>query len=842
MSRQSLASYIEEFTRHGAQVAVAHRRGYRMARRSYRQLVEGAREFARELDARQVGRGERVLLWGENCAEWVVAFLGCALRGAVVVPMDPIATSEFASGVARQVNARLAICGREQPRGELGVPSLEFEALPEILARHSPAPYPLPDLNREDQLEIVFTSGTTAEPRGVVITHGNVLANLEPLQTEIRGYLKYERLVHPLRFLNLLPLSHVFGQFLGIFVPPVLAATVIFQDTLNPSEVIRTIRSERVSVLVAVPRMLETLRDKIERDWETTGKLEDYQMEFKACEGEHFLKRWWRFRRIHRQFGWKFWAFISGGAALPTDVEAFWSRLGFAVIQGYGLTETTSLISVNHPFQLARGSIGKALPGREIKLAENGEILVRSESVAAGYWQPSALAPAVGEEGWFHTGDLGTLDEQGNLYFKGRRKNVIVTPAGMNVYPEDLEAALRRQPEVRDAVVIGFERDRNAEPCAVLLLRDAASDAGTIIQRANQSLAEYQQIRRWSVWPDEDFPRTPTQKPQLHIIEQTVRERLAAPTAGPPATSELARLIERITGRPPARLAPDARLSADLQLSSIDRVELLGALEDRYQIDLSEGAFTAAMTVADLERMLHRPAAAAREQIYPRWAQRWPVTWIRFLVYYLLTWPATLLLGYPRVRGRENLRGVRGPVLVISNHITAIDIGFLLAALPLRLRQRLAVAMEAEILWAMRYPPADFSFLRRGYERLGYVLAVALFNVFPLPQQSGFRESFKFAGESVDRGYSVLVFPEGARTRDGKMAPFQTGIGLLANGLGLPIVPMRIDGLFELKQAKKWATLPGAVKVTIGPRVRFERDADPLWVARELQRLVATLR
>ncbi len=841
MSRQSLAEYVEALGRHGAQVAVAHRRGYRIARWSYRRLVESARQFARELETRGIGKNERVLLWGENSAEWVVAFLGCALRGAVVVPMDRIATAEFAARVAGQVNARLVVCGRDQPNGELGAPSFELETLPETLARHSRAPYASPELHRQDLLEIVFTSGTTAEPKGVVITHGNVLANLEPLEAEICGYLKYERLVHPLRFLNLLPLSHVFGQFLGIFIPPLLAATVIFQETLNPSEVIRTIRSQRVSVLVAVPRMLETLRDKIERDLEAAGELEDFQRGLEASEGKHFLKRWWCFRRIHRQFGWKFWAFISGGAALSTDVETFWSRLGFAVIQGYGLTETTSLISVNHPFQMAKGSIGKVLPGREIKLAENGEILVRGQSIASGYWQQSHPIPAAGEEGWFHTGDLGALDEQGNLYFKGRRKNVIVTPAGMNVYPEDLEAALRRQPEVRDAVVIGLERDRNAEPCAVLLLRDVSSDAETILRRANHSLAEYQQIRRWFVWPEEDFPRTPTQKPQLHVIEQAVRERLAAPAAGPPAASELARLIERVTGRPPARLAPDARLSADLQLSSIDRVELLGALEDRYQIELSEGAFTAAMTVADLERMLRKPASARRAQVYPRWAQGWPITWLRHMTYYLLTWPATLLLGYPRIRGRENLRGVCGPVLIISNHITAIDVGFLLAALPARLRHRLAVAMEAELLWAMRYPPANFGFLRRCYERLRYILAVALFNVFPLPQQSGFRESFKFAGESVDRGYSVVVFPEGARTRDGKIAPFQAGIGLLAKGLSLPVVPVRIDGLFELKQAKKWATLPGVVQVAIGAPVRFGPDADPAQITQELQRLVVAL-
>src|SRR5204862_2132205 len=314
-----------------------------------------------------------------------------------------------------------------------------------------------------DTLEIVFTSGATAEPKGVVITHVNVLANIEPLETEIQKYLKYERLVHPIRFLNLLPLSHVFGQFLGIFLAQLMGATVIFHDTLNPSEVIGAIRRQRVSVLVAVPRLLQSLKEKIERTLEEQGKLEDLRRRFETAKGKHFLTRWWIFRSVHRQLGWKFWAFISGGAALDSQTEEFWGRLGYAVIQGYGLTETTSIISVNHPFRLGKGSIGKVLAGREVKLSPENEILVRGGGVASGYWNGQQLQAVAGEEGWYRTGDLGELDPDGNLYFKGRKKDVIVTPAGMNVYPEDLEAALRRQPEVKDCVVLGLPRNGNAE-------------------------------------------------------------------------------------------------------------------------------------------------------------------------------------------------------------------------------------------------------------------------------------------------------------------------------------------------------------------------------------------
>src|SRR5438445_4333024 len=704
MERNSLTDYLNIFLQHSFDSAYVHRRGYRIERWSYRRVAETAFQFARELETLHIGRGDHVMLWGENCAEWVVAFFGCALRGAIVVPMDDAAAADFVLRVSQRINNKLLLCSRTHLQQNGSVSTISLEDLVNHVAQHSNAPYPAAELKASDTLEIVFTSGTTAEPKGVVITHGNVLANIIPLETEIRKYPKYERFVHPIRFLNLLPLSHVFGQFLGMFLPPLLRGTVIFQTVLNPSKVIETIRRERVSVLVAVPRMLQSLKDKINRDLEDSGRLEQFHQRFRAAEGKHFLRRWWIFRRVHRDFGWKFWAFICGGATLDRETEEFCGRLGYAVVQGYGLTETTSLISVNHPFRLGKGSIGKVLAGREVKLSPENEILVHGSGVASGYWNGQELQPVTGEEGWYRTGDLGELDPDGNLYFKGRKKDVIVTPAGMNVYPEDLEAALRRQPEVKDCVVLGLPRDGNAEPCAVMILRDSIA-AEPVVQRANQSLAEYQRIRTWFVWPEEDFPRTSTQKPRTNVILQAVQTDLASKSAA--GSSPLAELLSRVMGRDPGELRADANLENDLNLSSLDRVELFGALEDRYQMDLSETQFTSVKTVGDLEAMLRGKPPARVRYHYPRWAQRWPVTWIRVLTHYLLMRPAVLLLGWPHIEGRESLHGVRGPVLVICNHIGDVDVGFVQTALPARIRHKLATAAGGEALEILRTPPPE---------------------------------------------------------------------------------------------------------------------------------------
>jgi long-chain acyl-CoA synthetase len=855
---ESLAELLlANFRAHRDERAYGQRCGYRMEWFTYGQVLEMALRFATDLEARGIGKGERVMLWGVNCAEWVAAFFGCAFRGVVVVPMDDGASAEFAGRVAGQVEARLWVCSRkhaaENVAGSVPVIVLEEIKIPApsvqraqgegrgTLAGGTPALPSSADVTvgRDDILQIVFTSGTTAEPKGVVITHGNVLTNIAPLEAEMQRYLKYESWVHPVRFLNLLPLSHVFGQFLGMFLPPLLGGTVIFQEELKPSEIVGTIRRERVSVLVTVPRVLQSLKQKIERDLEDGGMGEDFRRRFRLSEGKHFLRRWWIFRSIRRQFGWKFLAFICGGAALDAETEEFWGRLGYAAIQGYGLTETTSLISVNHPFKLGKGSIGKVLPGREVKLAEDGEILIRGGGVAAGYWDGGG--EVTDKDGWYRTGDVGALDEAGNLYFKGRKKEVIVTPGGLNIYPEDLEAALRRQPEVKDCVVVGIERGGNAEPCAVVIVREDARIAG-VVERANQSLAEFQRMRMWVEWPEQDFPRTNTQKPRRKVIaEFAAREVLGTGERDVAEESPVMELIGRITGRSVAGMMGESALDAELGLSSLDRVELISALEDRYQVDLSETRFSAARTVGDVERMLSGESRARVAYHYPRWVLRWPVTWVRWLAHYLLMRPAMILLGWPRIEGRENLPGWSGPMLVVCNHVSDLDFAFIQTALPGRLRNSIATATRGEDLEALHTPAAGRGFPGRIYDRLKWVLGVSLLNLFPLPREAGFRQSFAYAGEAVDGGYSVLVFPEGRHTVDGKMNPFRAGIGLLANNLGIPVLPMRIVGLFEVKQAGRKFARPGKICVRIGQPMNFAAGSDPGQIARELQVAVESL-
>src|SRR5262245_46271390 len=257
--RKHLLTFLDDCLDHPSETALASRRGLRVSRWSYGRLRTTALQFARELEARGISKGDRVLFWADNSPEWVASFFGCLLRGVIVVPLDIESSIEFAARVQTQVEAKLLLLNVDQTNGlDSRIPRLNIENLSSVIARHSSGPYSSETISGDDIAEIIFTSGTTAEPKGVCLTHHNLLANISPIEREIKKYLKYERFFHPIRFLNLLPLSHVFGQFMGMFVPQLLAGEVHFQGSLNPSEIIESCKKHRISVLVSVPRVLRS--------------------------------------------------------------------------------------------------------------------------------------------------------------------------------------------------------------------------------------------------------------------------------------------------------------------------------------------------------------------------------------------------------------------------------------------------------------------------------------------------------------------------------------------------------------------------------------------------------
>ena len=614
--RDHLATLLDDFRRYDRQIAVVHFQGNRRRATTYGELALLAGRFAALLAQREIGLGDRVLLWGENSAEWIAAFYGCLLRGVLAVPLDAYGSAEFAQRVSADVRPKLAV-GDAVLLHQLPSEWLRLSFDDWLSALPAEEAGPIAGLSRQTPLQILFTSGTTGDPKGVVLTHGNVLASVEPIEAGAQPYMRWERLLaHPLRILETLPLSHVFGQTMGLWVPPIFTAQVHFESRLVAGRLIETIKRERISVLAAVPRVLALLKTHLEASH--PGLTE----RIAASTGIRAWKRWWRFRDVHSAFGLKFWAVISGGGALPGPLEQFWNALGLVVVQGYGMTETSALITLNHPFHVARGTIGKPMPGREVKLGPDGEVLVRGESISAASWSGGAMRPRANE--WLATGDLAESGPGGELRFLGRKSEVIVTSSGVNLHPEDLEAAIEQEPGVTACAVVAMETASGPEPCAILAMRGHGDGAAAAIERANQRLAEFQQLRRWILWPEPDLPRTSTGKVRrkavsawLAGIQDSARNgEAAAASAGAFGASSdwLLALIAEISGEAPHGVGDELRLSEDLFLDSLGRVQLAAALEERLGIapQPQGGLLEEARTLGELRSLV---AGEAKETI-----------------------------------------------------------------------------------------------------------------------------------------------------------------------------------------------------------------------------------
>ena len=871
--RAHLATLLDDFRLHAHEIAVVRYKGIRRQVTTYGEIARLAGRFAALLEARGIGPGDRVLLWAENSAEWVAAFYGCMLRGVIVVPLDATGSADFAQRIAADVAPRLAVGDGVLLQQLLeNHPRLPFEdwggALPDEEAG------PVAGLSYATPLQILFTSGTTGEPKGIAHTHGNVLSSVGPIEDAAQRYLRYERLVHPLRFLHTLPLSHVFGQTMGLWMPPIFAAEVHFENRLVASRLIETIRRERISVLSAVPRVHALLKTHLETT--SLGLAE----RIAAAKGISAWKRWWRFRDIHTRFGFKFWTLISGGGALSGPLEEFWNALGFVLVQGYGMTETTAIITLNHPFHVSRGTIGKPLAGREIKLGPDGEVLVRGPMISSATWSGGALTERT--EDWLATGDLAELEPTGELRFVGRKSEVIVTAAGVNLHPEDLEAAIEQQPGGAACAVVAMETRNGPEPCAVLAFRGTEAQAAAAIESANKQLAEFQRLRRWLLWPEPDLPRTSTGKVRRKAVAEWVRQRQATTNTaipeGLPASADwLLTLIAGLTGESATGNGDELRLAEDLHLDSLGRVQLSAAIEERLGAGLAAENFERVVTLGELRRLMSAPEGAreggssvdgipgpqvrgtwgththtrtqdivdgAAEQtsppaaafshaskvpstsvtyIYPHWPWLWPFRWLRAAFVEAVLRPLVWLLADPVVV-TPKVPEAPEPMLIVANHVTAYDGALIQYALPGVMRRRIAAAMSGEMLEDFRhfrnpeYGPRYHRFDPFG--PLAWLLLTALFNVFPLPRQRDFQRSFAHAGEALDRGYNVLVFPEGTRSAAGELARFRPGIGLLVRASAAAVLPVAIRGLGELKAGRRNWFRSGLIEVRIG---------EPLW-------------
>ena len=827
MPRDTLIDFFRDLTAIRADFLV-YDDGYRRRRYTYAEVGRAARGFTQKLNTLGLQKSDTVIFWGENRPEWLACYWGCLIAGIVVVPIDFRSSAAFVAEVRTLVHARLVLSGYA---AQFSLDGIDLGGAARWrfsdLDWHADGPMPSITASRDDIIQIIFTSGATSAPKGVVIRHRNVLANIVPVEHEIAKYRRYMRPFLPLRFLNLLPLSHMFGQSMATTIPPMVRGTVVFTNSLNPHDLVRLIHARRVSVLVCVPKILDVLREHVAHTYPESTEP--------PPPGISIPGRWWKYRRVHAAFGAKFWAFIVGAAALPSDLEEFWRRMGFAVIQGYGLTETAPIVTLNHPFRKHKeGSVGKPLAGVEVRIADDGEILVRGENVTSGYYvdqaHPGSAAdgpPTADDDlfdtgGWLHTGDIGERDAEGQLFIKGRKKEMIVTADGLNVFPEDVERVLNALPGVRESAIVGVASQGDERVHAVLVL-ESGIDRNVIVGEANAQVQDHQRIRSASIWPTDALPRTEGTK---KLKRTAIREWV---TAGEqPLTTEDGSTLEGLI----ARFAGDRDVTGtttldDLGLSSLERVELMVALEDQFQTRIDEARFADVRNVQQLKQLVEQDSSPENGEPvvdFPTWTRSWPVRVVRRLS--LATWilPLTRLFAHARIEGLPHLAKITGPVIFASNHQSHMDVPVILAALPGRWRASLAPAMLKEFFAAHFHPQTH---TRRQWltNSLNYYLACVYFNAFPIPQrEAGARHTLHYMGDLTSDGWSILIFPEGVRAATGDIQPFRGGVGMIASRLDVPVVPVRLDGLDRVLHTTWRMARPGRVRVAFGAPLHLQGE------------------
>jgi long-chain acyl-CoA synthetase len=511
---------------------------------TYRELEVHARAAAFRLRALGLEQGDRILTWSPSTPELPATYFGAFRAGVVIVPLDLRMSREAIEGIVKASGAKRLIAGtgRDAPDpAAFGLEGLATTSVETIGAAPDEGDMPLPvdwqaqvaawpRPNPADLVELVFTSGTTGTPKGVMLAHDNLIASNRT----------FHRIIPPLhhRIVSLLPLSHLLEQAAGLFYALSVGASVLYVRSRNPRVIFEALREHRVTSMVVVPQVLDLFWSAIEREVEKSGRARLFDRLRSIARRLPMPVRRLVFRPVHAKLGGHFRLFVSAGAFLPPALQQGWEDLGVTVLQGYGATETgTGSCTTLDDHGL--GTVGRAPAGIEMRLAEDGEVQFRGPTLFKGYWNaPQLTADAFTEDGWYRTGDIGHIDRQGRLILSGRKKDIIVLPNGFNVYPEDIENALRIA-GLRDSVVLetapgrieaillapggairtagerlGF--DPSAPPPEIRAPIDAA------IKEANATLGPNQRIAGWRLWPESDFPRTHTLKVKRDLVRAWV--------------------------------------------------------------------------------------------------------------------------------------------------------------------------------------------------------------------------------------------------------------------------------------------------------------------------------
>lgn len=782
--------------------ALSQKIGFRTTHLTYKELYDKARSMALLLQAHGIKRGDKVLILAPNSPWWIVSYWGTLLAGAVIVPFTTQSTPDLIDKILAQTESRVFITwSRLMYEHPTHVQKIQIEYLPEMLDTYNPDTFVVERCDEQALVEIMYTSGTTGDPKGVMLTNYNIMSNLEAIHRAIQLEGEKERL------LSVLPLSHIFEQVIGMLLPLSLGCHIVYAH--SPIAIVSLMNEYKITKMAAVPEFLSLVYTRLHFAMEKAGLGKIFDAALSLCE--RVDQRWFSrivFWPVLRKLGGKLDTIASAGAPLDPQLERTWLSLGVYILQGYGLTETSPCVTTNTFEDHRYFSVGKPLYNVQVRIADDGEVQVKGPSVFQGYYKnPEKTAEAFTQDGWFKTGDIGEFDADGFLFLKGRKKYMILSAGGQNVFPEDIETALNNIKGVKDSCVLGIAgKGGGGESIhAVVLLDEASLSAKEIMVQANRKLASYQQIVSISVWPDVDFPRSATRKVRKEEVRKylTAQEKQTSSKTAAAAT-KLYKLLASVAHIDVSEIHDNSLLVRDLKLDSLMRVELVGRIELEFNKAIDEAAITTETRVADLEKLIDK-SSSSRVDTFSTWPLSW---WARLLrpVIQTLFFIYVRLFMRVELHGLAHLKDIKEPVIFMPNHVSYWDSLLLAYALPFKFRSRISYAGAEDFVfntwwWAV------------------WMLQLG-FNVFRLPRTEGgsIRVGLDNIGRMLDEGYHVVLFPEGRVSLLGDLQEFKGGAGLLATAMHTKVVPVYIDGIRKLL-AGPYNLVPkkrGVVRVILG--------------------------
>jgi len=821
---------------------------YRTWKYSFKQVLENSLRFSSLLDRAGIGKKDKIIIKAESGPPWIMAYIGCLMKGVTLIPLDLQSSRDFLKRVVDDAEPKMIIMSRdhEEELEGISVGSLFIEDLLDRVSSLPPYDHRKTAVGKDDVVEIIYTSGTTSAPKGVMLTYKNIEANLKTALPLIGKWKRFLRYIPRAKLLSTVPLSHMYGQVVGLFVPVSIDITVFFSHSMRPKDVFEIIKKERVIVLGSLPHQLKLFMEYI---------VDTYGLDkrrFKSVFEKYKKKKWWlrflRFSILHLRISLSWLGIISGGAQVSRDVDEFYRTLAFGFFQGYGLTETAPIVALFDPTRNKAGSIGSFLDSENIKV-EDGELYVKGDTVTPGYYKDRDKTRQSFKEGWFKTGDLVEVDERGNVFFKGRKDEVIVKESGINVYPSDIEQRFKQDKDIEDCIVFGEGINGKKQIIAVLLPVDRDIGEQSLkktVDRINSGLGVHQRIDDFLVWRGEDFPRTSTLKIKKGELLQKLKKAGDKQKEGlPPGIDpggrekDIYTMIGKI--KKSANIEDkEATLEKDLGMDSMDIIAFSSEIEKNYGIDASQLDLSGKTRVSDIERKLKNPPRpGARLPFFPFAYHKFFILVRTSFQYFIF--PFARMLYRTRIKGKDNLKKPDRPTAFVSNHVSVMDTLVILFTLPLRLRAKTAVVMSTGHHFNHFFSKKG-NIARRFIEGLGFYLFIGLYvNVIPLSQQSGFEQAFKNTGKAVDRGWNILIFPEGSVTPDGSLQEFEPGIGVICKEMRMPVVPIRIKGLYNILRE---GILPMGhrpklpmVEVNIGRQV-YRREGSYKEIAQHLYRII----